>query len=146
MSLDSFVPGALYLPDVGLTSSDERAAAAAVREYDESLQLGFRKDAQEWVIFMEHNGEPFPVLGLGRSLPSPDLIKRRMYETDIRRHGDKIFHKIQRHNDLLQAEQKAALDEKVGIAAEHLDHAFRKEGVHPTSSIFVPGSYRRKGD
>jgi hypothetical protein len=139
--LNELMPGALYLPDVGLTGSDERAASKAVREYDADCRLGQRKDTGEWIVYMTNpaTGEPFPVLGLGTRLPSPDEILRRMYQTDVRRHGDKIFRDIMRRQDAAHAAQKQKADDASEAVADALVSGYRKQGHNPFPRIFVPG-------
>lgn len=128
----------LYLPGGAVLNFHERDVAKAVEEFDPDLVLGQRKDSGEWVIFMKRgpiNGEPFPVLGLGTTLPTPDACRKKMFECDVRRHGDKIRQRVQAHNDQLQAAGKAAADEKIGELAERLDFAFQQQGVHPFPTI-----------
>lgn len=135
------MPGALYLPDVGLTGSDERAASKAVREYDADCRLGQRKDNGEWIVYMTNpaTNEPFPVLGLGMRLPGVDEIQRRMYQTDVRRHGEKIFREIMRQQDAAQAAIKSEHHEATEVAADVMMEGFRKQGHNPFPRIFVPG-------
>lgn len=138
--MSELMPGALYLPGVGLTGTDERAAAKAVREYDADCQLGQRKDTGEWIIFMTNpaTNEPFPVLGLGTRLPSPDEIQRRMYHTDVRKHGAKIFQNIMRRQEATLAGHKALADDASGEVAEALVSGFETQGFNPFPKIYVP--------
>ena len=134
MSLDNVPSGALWLPGQGMTSVDETAAARAVEQYDSGLILGFRQDTQEWVVFLRNgpnNGEPFPLLGLGRRLPSPDEITKKLYTTDVRRHGTKLYHDIQRRNDQRQAEARARASEASEEMAEALVSGFEHQGFRP---------------
>lgn len=136
---------ALWLPSAHL-GSFEKAAAKAVEDYDSTLTLGQRRDTGEWLVFKKNGpgGEPFPVLGLGNHLPSADEVTKKLYTCDVRRHGEKIFRDIQRRNDERAAAMKYEQSEKVGVMAEHLDHAFRQQGVHPSPRIFLPAGINRE--
>lgn len=134
------LPGSLYLPDVGLTGSDERAASKAVREYDNECRLGQRRDTNEWIVYMTNpaTDEPFPVLGLGTRLPGPDEIQRRMYQSDIRRHGEKLFRDIMRRQEATKASNLKDVSEASGEMADALVSGFRNQGHDPFPRIFIP--------
>lgn len=131
---------ALWLPS-SYRVLNEREAAKAVEEYDPGLVLGQRRDTNEWVVFAKEGpeGQPFPVFGLGTALPTPLEIKRRLHNSDVRRNGRKVITDILRRQEAQQKAARAAREEKTGIAAEHFEHAFRKEGKHPVPRIFIPG-------
>lgn len=131
--------GALYLPDVGLTSSDERAASKVVREYDADCRLGQRKDTGEWIVYMtDPSGAPFPVLGFGTRLPHPDEILKKMYQTDVRRHGEKIFKEIMKRQDSNQDANKREHHDATDVMADAMVEGFRKQGYNPYPRVFIP--------
>lgn len=124
--------------------AQERNAARAVEEYDSGLMLGYRKDVNEWVVFIRNgpNGEPFPVLGLGRELPHPDTIKQRLYHADTKRRGPQIVAQIDRHNEAIkQAARDRAADAAV-VAAEGMEWASRKLGLRGNGKVFIPKGVR----
>lgn len=125
--------GALWVPGAGMTSVDELAAARAVTEYDSDLTLGHRRDTNEWIVFHKHgpNGEPFPLLSFGPKLPHPEQIKKKMYETDVRRHGAKLFHDIQRRNDERMEAGRKLSSEASEQMAEALVSGFDHQGFRP---------------
>jgi hypothetical protein len=131
--LSEIAHGALWVPGAGMTSVDETAAARAVSEYDDSLVLGHRRDTNEWIVFHREgpHGEPFPLLSFGPRLPHPEEIKKKMYETDVRRHGVKLFHDIQRRNDDRMAASKARSSEASEAVAEALVSGFEHQGFRP---------------
>jgi len=131
--------GALWLPGVGVSGTDERAAAKAIHEYDPDLILGRRQDTGEWIVFLKDGpmGEPFPVLGLGTRLPAPDELTRKLYNSDVRRHGVKIFKQIQARNDALERERRHQAEEADAMMADALVSGFRNQGFNP-----FPTSYR----
>lgn len=137
--------GSLWLPGIGVSGTDERAAAAAVEEYDPNLVLGQRRDTGEWIVFLRkgpNDGEPFPVLGLGTRLPAADEVTRTLYQKDVRRHGEKLFHDIYRKQ---QANLKTLRDnasEASGVLAEGMEWGFRKQGVHPSPRVFLPAGVK----
>jgi hypothetical protein len=130
----------IYLPDGRVMNVVELQAARAVEAYDSSLILGQLHG--QWTVFVRNGpieGNPFPVLGLGFELPSPDEITRKLHTSDTRRHGGKIAERVDRQNRERQRQRRAAGDQKVGEVAETYDTALRLMKQHPTPRIFVPG-------
>lgn len=143
--IDDLKPGALWLPGQGVTGTDERAAAEAVVAYDPTLILGQNRETGEWIVFLRkgpHEGEPFPVLGLGNRLPAADEITRTLYAKDVRRHGEKLYEAIYRKQQAQLAELNRQAGERTGVAAEYMDHAFRKMGAHPSPRVFIPAGVK----
>lgn len=137
--------GALWLPGVGVSGTDERAAANAVNAYDSGLVLGQNRETGEWIVFLRHgphNGEPFPVLGLGTRLPAADEITKKLYACDVRRHGERLFRDIYKRQEAQLAEHHAAINDKTGVFAEALEHGFRKMGAHPSPRVFLPAGVK----
>jgi len=135
--MERIIPnGALWTPSNGMTDVSELQAARAVEEYDAQLKLGFRRDTNEWIIFIDHgtpynDGQPFPVMSLGATLPSPEKIKEKMYKSDVRRHGDKIFREIIRRNDARNSELRHKASEASGLVAETMVSAMAGQGYNP---------------
>lgn len=138
--------GALWTPQNGWTSQQERECAKAVEEYDSALVLGQRQDTGEWVVFLKEgpaNKDVFPIFGLGRQLPSSDKIKEILSRSDVSRHGRKIYAQILQSMAREEAAAKAARHEADEPAAEALAWGINKmTGSHPR--IFVPKTYRPK--
>lgn len=119
-------------------------AGNAVSDYDPDLMLGRNNKTGEWAVLIKkgpHDGQPFPVLILGTTLPSYTEIQHKLYSNDVRRHGHKIVEQVQRRVD----ERKRALDQEAheasGETAEVIEHGMRKLGMLPnTQRIFVPSS------
>lgn len=124
--------GLLWTPQSGMTSSRERQAAAAVREYEADLQLGQRQDTKEWVVFLRHSphsdGQPFPIFSFGKELPTADKVKEMLYKADVRRHGDKIFRQINESNE---RKRTKAMEDHNEMLAEALVEGFRNQGFDP---------------
>lgn len=136
-------PGAMWLPGTGVTGTDERAAAKAIEEYDTDLLLGQNQETGDWMVFSrranEYNdGQPFPVMNLGKQLPGADTIQRKLYEGDIKRHGRKIFEQLQRRNDSIAESARKENDAKLDVAADAMRWAHDKM-TGTTRRIFVPG-------
>ena len=130
----------LWTPQ-GVLGTDESAAMRAVEEYDSDLTLAQNKETGEYVVALKDrgpDGQPFPVFSLGTRLPGPDEITRKLYNSDVRRHGGKIAQQIDRINAAKQKENELRADEGTQAAAEAYEWAFRKMGAHPTPRIFVP--------
>lgn len=130
--------GRLWTPD-GSASTQERQVAKAIKEYDQDLILGQRSDG-EWVVFLQPEGEenPFPVLGLGFSLPSSDHVKAKLFKHDTRKNGRDIYRQMLRRMDQSRKDSSDTFGDSAGHAAEALAHGFRQQGAHPSPRIFVP--------
>ena len=126
--------------------SDRRAhdASLAAKEYDARLGFGRNEETGQWVIFIrqgeseDSRGGDLPILGFD-DIPSPDAVKKRLYESDAIRRGDEILDSINRHNDEINQTFADAADEATGEAAEALEWFHRVNGTHPSPRIFVPG-------
>lgn len=131
----------LWLPGKGLVPTFIAQAEKAVEEYDCDLMLGRHEQSGEWVVLIKRGpeGRPFPVMGLGNELPSVDEIKKRLFESDARRHGGELVAKIMRSQDARQKALRDEVNNQTGVAAEALEWGHRKQGTHPSPRIFVPG-------
>ena len=129
----------------GMVDPEIRAAERVVTQYDERLMLARHELTGDWVVWLKPRANPFgnapyPVVGLGSSLPAPAEIEHRLKRADTARRGDEILREMDEANARLKAERNRAADEGSGIAAEALEWGFRKEGAHPSPRIFVPRS------
>lgn len=139
--------GALWTPQNGWTSQQEREAAKAVEDYDPSLVLGQRQDTGEWVVFLKEgpaNKDVFPIFGLGTRLPGRDELLKKLTEADVRRHGQKIYAQILANMAKEEAAAKAARHDMTTPVAEAAEWAMRREGLTSHKRIYVPSTYRKK--
>lgn len=130
-------PANIWLPPSYLYR-EAHAVDKAVNQYDPELHFGRNERNGQWCIFMERHSERIPVLGF-RDIPHPDDALKRLYKADTRRHGSKILDDLIKHNEETKAAGRSAGDDAVGQTAEAFEYAYRKEGLHPTPRIFVPG-------
>lgn len=145
MNVTELSTAQLWLPGHGLVPAHMRTAMTAVEEYDPDLTIGRHEQTGEWVVLLKRGpeGRPFPVFGLGNELPAPEQIKKRLFDSDVRRNGEQIVMQIRRKQELAEKESRRIASDAAGHAAEGFDWAFRKEGKHPVARMFVPNS---KGD
>jgi len=139
--------GALWTPQNGWTSSLERECAKAVEEYDSALVLGQRQDTGEWVVFLKEgpaNKDVFPIFGLGMQLHSAEQVKAKLHQSDVSRHGRKIYAQIVQSMAKEEAAAKKARHDADEPVAEALEWAMRKMGATPHKRIYVPSTYRPK--
>jgi len=131
----------IWTPDLGTVPISAVSASNAVSDYDPDLMLGRFENTGEWAVFIKNgpHGGPFPVFHLGRELPPYDLIQKKLYESDVRRHGHKLVETIQRRNDARTKALDDAAHEAAEETAEAIEWGFRKFGKHPNPRIFVPG-------
>lgn len=114
-------------------------AKRAVEEYDSNLTLAKHTVTDDWVIFTRlDNGTLYPVIGLGRELPSPDRIKERIYKSDLRRRGEKMLDEMNRRNEQIRRNNRRAAEDATGLMAEALEYGYRKMEKHPVPRIFIP--------
>ncbi len=78
------------------------------------------------------------MLGLGYNLPSREKVQEKLYKADTKKNGRGIYAKMLRTMDANKAKSALLADDQVGVAADHMEHAFRKQGVG-NPRIFVPG-------
>lgn len=130
----------IWLPDVGNVPFHFVEANNAVSEYDPDLMLARNNKTGEWAVLLKNgpNGQPFPVYHLGKELPPYDVIQRKLYESDVRRHGHKLVETIQRRNDARQKALDDAAHDAAGEVAETIEWGYRRMGWHPSTRIFVP--------
>lgn len=137
----------LWLPGVGTVPLDIRAVARTVEEYDDRYTLGYDEMNHQYVVVAKrgpNDGPPFPVFGLGRTLPSVDEVKKKLYENDVARHGGKVIKDITARNEARKAAIRKDADEKAGPVAEAMESYMRKQGAHPSPRVFVPSNIPNK--
>jgi hypothetical protein len=130
----------LWTPQ-GVVDPTTSRAKRVVEQYDERLMLARHEGTGDWCVWLKKGpfgGEPFPVVGLGKELPDPETLERRLMQADTARHRDKILRDMNANNERIRAAEREAADQASGIAAEALEWGFRKEGAHPSPRIFVP--------
>lgn len=132
----------LWTPS-GFVPTYIRDAQKAVCEYaGDGYTIARHEHTGDWVVMRTlSDGNKFPVLGLGKELPTPERIKQMLYDHDAVRNGAKIVDKIERMRAEGQKENRKAAEEGAGIAAEAFDWALRNDsdfGGHPIPRIFVP--------
>lgn len=133
------VPGGpikLWIPGVGVTDLRVRKVARAVEQYDPELRLARHEIHGDWVVTMGERGHP--IFGFGRELPNPDDVEQILGSRDIKRRGRKIMADLAREAERKRLDSQYRVEEQNGELAEHLEHAFRQQGAHPTTRIFVP--------
>jgi hypothetical protein len=104
-----------------------RQASDAVTEYGDHLMLARENDTDDWVVLMKRGpeGRPFPVFNLGRELPAPEEIKRRLYMADVRRRGPEIVHEVERANEQRRKHDRDEAHDAAGELAEAIEWAQR---------------------
>lgn len=96
----------------------------AVKEYDPQLSVGRNELNGYWTVYIAQGPlkPPHPVLALGRDesqLPDPEGLKRKLYQMDTVRHGQKLLDDMNRRNEKLQYEQTGyAADQATDEMAE----------------------------
>lgn len=133
------------MPTIWTPSSHQhrglKEADKAAREYDSRLGFGWNEENQQWCIYFhmgtteESRDRPLPVLGFN-SIPHPDDVKKRLYESDSLRRGEEILDSINRHNDELRMVTELAASEGSEAAAEGFEYLLRESGQTPYSKSF----------
>jgi hypothetical protein len=126
---------------------DVRSAQRAVTEYNENLTLGKHLLTGDWCIWIKQGPDkpPFPVIGLGPDLPTPEELTERLYKADTRIHGDRILTDMLKSNAAYEKEQRRTADEASGIAAEAYEWAGRDIKGYEGRLANVKGKRRDQG-
>ena len=121
------------------------AARQAAREYDENLDFGFNEKTQQYCVYLKQgtmdaskHGD-MPILGFNppTRIPSPDEIKKRLYESDALRRGHEIVAEWNRQNDALRNKDHSDVD---GQVAEAFEWGYRKMGsAKAPVKVYMPG-------
>lgn len=130
----------LWIPGAGEVDMRIVGCQRVCREYDERLVLAKHELTGDWVVFIKiDRSNMYPVIGIGPELIEPEELSQRLWKADTRRHGEKILHQINEHNEKIRSEsRRRALDADEAMA-EGLEWGFRQEGVL-SRKVFVPRS------
>lgn len=132
----------IWLPGAGELRFDELNAARAVEEYDPDLTLGQDKASGQWAVFLARpDGSPFPVLGLGHTLPSPEKIKETLFKADVRRNGPAIVAEMEAAQRRSEDEFSDAVSDASGQLAEAIASHMQADGTHPFPAIHMGSKY-----
>ena len=116
----------IYLPtSAGMVDVRVWRLNIAAGEYDPRLMVGRNEANGAWTVFVKTGPTtpPHPVLHLGwdvSELPHPDDLKKRLYQMDTVRHGEKILERMNRKNEEIRKHNARAADEATELAAEAL--------------------------
>lgn len=156
MSIEVPVQGIL-VPGQGIVNMDALRVDTAVREYDERLRFGYNPVNEDWIVYIalprdyvgahyHIDGNPvMPVLGVGREIPPPSVVTRRLYETDAWRHGNKLYEKMLKHNEQVRKQQAEEAEAEIAEAVERAEHAINYYTGEGTTKVFFGGKGRRRG-
>lgn len=132
----------IWLPGAGELRFDELAVARKIEEYDSEATLGQDKRSGQWAVFLPGaDGHPFPVLGLGHELPSPDHIAELLYKHDVRRNGRAILAEMKQHADRADKDFQDKVEEATDAVAEAIISHMNAEGTNPFPSVKMGGKY-----
>lgn len=137
--------GSLTLPP-GYISREAKKLDIAVNQYDERLHFGLHPQTDQWIVAISTEDGEIPILGFTRfdeGLPARERVMERLYNSDARRHGEKIRERINRQNAEAQKALKYKADESIGDAAEQMEYWLRRASVEDGHSggmgkVFVP--------
>lgn len=130
-------------------------ARKAVQEYDPNLDFGFNERTKQWCVYLKQGTMPvseeadYPILGFPHGLekvPTPDEIKKRLYETDALRRGVKILEEIERHNNQILKKYEDRAKDADRFLAEALEWGFRKMGSEKAPAQKVFFNTKEKGE
>lgn len=108
----------------------------AAKEYDPRLMVGRNEHNGYWTVYITTGPltPPHPVLALDRDeakLPDSEGLKRKLYQMDTVRHGQKMLDDMNRHNEELKYE-------KWGYAAD--------QATDEMAEVFAWGTSRMTND
>ncbi len=151
-------PTNILVPGRGLVNLDALIVDRAVKEYDERLSFGYNPQNEDWVVYIklprDYQGAWYqiegenvmPVLGVGKGVPSPEIVTRKLYETDAWRNGEEMYNNMLKHNEKIKASQQAQADHLNLEVAERLASVKQKlDGEGKSTKIYFDGTTRRRG-
>ena len=119
-------------------SKEQKKVEKALYEYDDKLVLTRHFYTNDWVVCITlDNGNLYPVIGLGQSLPDPIAMREMLQKADTRRKGNRMLEEINKNNEAIRQKYRDKADQGAGQAAEALEWGFRKK-TGDGSKIFVP--------
>ena len=131
-----------WLPP-GLEAREANAARMAAKEYDPNLDFGKNEKTGQWCVYLmqgtiegARKGD-LPVLGFDK-IPSPDEVKKRLYDSDAVRMGKELLDQINKHNDDIHQEYRDRTTNAEGQLAEAFEWGMRKENMTPHRKIYIP--------
>lgn len=135
--------GGIWVPGSGIIDPNQRAISRRLEEYDERLALGQHNVTGDWCVFLKPRANPFgdnyfPVLGLGKELPTPDEVMYKLIKYDALRQGDKILEEIKFSNEKLMASTEQAAAEASGIVAEGFESFLHDNKRTPYRRVLRP--------
>lgn len=127
----------MYLPDIEHPlSKDEYEVYKVCKQYDDRLLFKRHPENGDYVIFVYtdmSDGMPRlkPVLGFGKTLPTPDHVRKTIYEADTWRHGDRILREMDARKAAYDRNSAMIREAAAAETAEKLEHAVRSRGDSP---------------
>ena len=128
----------IWIPGRGEYDTRAYRVDKAVNEYNDRLFFDKNMDTGDWCVFvrMPSPEPPVPVHGFGQSIPEPEVVVKKIWESDSARHGEKILDEFIKSQERFIAEKRYAADEATGDSAEHIEHLMRKHGKSPVIKSF----------
>lgn len=147
----------ILVPGRGVINFDALRVDRAVKEYDERLSFGYNPKNEDWVVYIklprdfkdawyQIEGENvMPVLGVGKEIPIPDAVIKRLWETDAWRNGEEIYDNMLKHNAAIKAEQNEQADQLNQEVAERIAHVQNHFEGKGATKVYFNGAKRRRG-
>ena len=128
----------IYIPGRGSVDSDVYKVDKAVNQYNERLSFKLNEESGDYCVYMRmpFPKEPVAVLGVGKNVPHPDYICKRLRESDVRIHGDKLFDMIVKEQNKAKEEKRYLADQASSDAAERIEKMLRNNGKSPVVKVF----------
>jgi hypothetical protein len=113
----------------------------AVSEYNERLSFEKNPHTGDWCVFirMPSPEQPVALMGFEDQIPEPDVVVRRLYESDSLRHGEKIYNEAVKSQEAFKAHKRYLADQASEESAEVLEHFLRKHGKSPVIKSLPKG-------
>lgn len=131
----------IWIPGKGEYDIRAYRVDKAVREYSDRLSFEKNSDTGDWCVFirMPSPERPVALMGFADQIPEPEVVVKRLYETDSLRHGEKILRDVIKSQEDFKAHKRYLADEATGESAEVLEHFLRKKGKSPVIKSLPKG-------
>ena len=128
----------IFIPGQGSVDSSVYRVHCIVNDYDSNLSFKLNDETNDYCVYMRmpYPEDPIPILGVGPSVPHPDYIIKRLRETDVRIHGDKLFDMIVKEQNAARDHKRYLADQASGDVTERIEKTLRKHGKSPIVKVF----------
>jgi hypothetical protein len=129
----------IYVPGSGYVDICVYRVNKAVNEYNNRLSFKRNLDTGDWCVYMQMPSPEadIPLIGFGDTIPEPDRVVKKLWESDSMVHGDKLYNDILKSQEDFKKAKRYAADQASMDSAERVEKLMRKHGKSPVVKVFM---------